>query len=117
LQIRRPFVAALVADGKVAQAAVELAAQSGQERGVAPARFERSASGDGLAARENRAVGCLQGVEPDLQSHAEEPARAAKVPVGCRRQQMHALCVAFDNGADVALEDVRLGAIGVAQPL
>ena len=61
---------------------MKFAAESRDERRMAPARFELAAMTDGGAARKDLAVGGLQRVEGDFQAHAQQSARQAKVIVG-----------------------------------
>src|SRR5438093_6086227 len=48
LQVRWPFATVVVGDDEMTQGTVQLAAQSGEEGGVTPARLQRRTLGDGL---------------------------------------------------------------------
>src|SRR5438876_8282397 len=76
-QVRRPFVALRVENSHMAQGAMKLTAQTGDERRVAPTRFELAAMTDRRAAGKDLAIGGLQCVERDLQAHPQQPARQA----------------------------------------
>ena len=111
-QVGGPLVALRVDDDYMAQGAMKLAAESGDERRMPPARFELAAVTDGGAARKDLAVGGLQRVERDLQAHAQQSARQAKVIVGSGRKQMHVFGVTANEREEIGIERVSIGAIG-----
>src|SRR5438105_1509153 len=111
-QVGGPLVALRVDDDYMAQGAMKFAAESRDERRMAPARFELAAMTDGGAARKDLAVGGLQRVERDLQAHAQQSTRQAKVIVGGRRKQMHEFSVTTNQREEIGIERVVIGAIG-----
>src|SRR6202165_4460035 len=96
----------------MAEGAMKLTAQSCDERRVPPAWFELASVTDGGSARKDLAVGGLQRVERDLQAHAQESARQAKVIVGGGRKQMHVFRIAANQRQEIGIERVSIGAIG-----
>src|SRR5216683_1247834 len=96
-QVGWPLVALRVDDDHMTQGAMKFAAESRDERRMPPARFELAAMTDGGAARKDLAVGGLQRVERDLQAHAQQSTRQAKVIVGGGRKKMHVFRIAANQ--------------------
>src|SRR3984893_12945469 len=111
-QVGGPLVALRVDDDYLTQGAMKFVAESRDERRMPPARFELAAMTDGVAARKDLAVGGLQRVERDLQAHAQQSARQAKVIVGGGGKQMHVFRIAANQRQEIGIKRVSIGAIG-----
>jgi hypothetical protein len=114
LQIGRPLVACSVRHDEVAEHVVQLAAQTGDERGVAPAWFQLPPRCDRRPPSEDVGIRALQAEERDLKSQPQQPARGAEVVVGRGGQQVHAGGIALQQHQHVALEGFSVDA--EAQP-
>src|SRR5258708_36222138 len=99
-QVGGPLVALRVDDDYMTQGAMKFAAESRDERRMAPARFELAAMTDGGAARKDLAVGGLHRVERDLQAHAQQSTRQATVIVGGGRRKMPGFSVTAKHRAE-----------------
>ena len=64
------------------------------------------------AARKDLAIGGLQCVKRDFQTHTQQSARQAEMIVGRGRKQMHVFRIAANQRQEIGIERVSIGAIG-----